>query len=255
MAELFGHPLLRRSRRWRGCAPSVGSRPRGQGSCSARTAISTSSNRCPSCAGRCSRSADGSETPGCSPSRRRCSTCGSRSSRRSATPRRSAEYGASCAPLVRRRSARRQELAGVRLIDPTAVFPRQDLRRRADHGHARKQRHGHRPGQGDPRACRVRPSGGRGRPGLPVHQSRLDASLPTRRRRRRRLRRSRLARRDRRPRVRHPGRHGHRHRDQHADRWPAGHRRWQSRPGDRRRPGHVRDDRPSHAVRAVAATC
>jgi rifampicin phosphotransferase len=37
------------------------------------------------------------------------------------------QYGDELRDLVRRRSARRQELAGVRLIDPTAVFPRQDL--------------------------------------------------------------------------------------------------------------------------------
>ena len=136
---------------------------------------------------------------------------------------------------VRTRSARREELTGVRLIDPAAVFPRRETGDAlitgtpASSGSAtgpvtviREPAEFGRLTSGDVLVCRL-------------HKPSLDNVVPARGGSGRRLRRTGIARRDRCPRVRHPSRHGHRHWHDHPHRRPAGHRRRHDRPSDRRR--------------------
>ena len=132
MSELLKHPLLRGSRRRRDAHRAMDCRRHAPGSRSARTATSTSSCRCRSCAGRCWRWAAGCAMSESSMNQRTSSICGWRSSRQYEDPSKLASTDPgrgeadSLRAAVRTRSARREELAGVRLIDPTAVFPQRD---------------------------------------------------------------------------------------------------------------------------------
>ena len=113
---------------------------------------------------------------------------------------------------VRTRSARREELAGVRLIDPSAVFPQRAAGDALITGTPASSGSATGPVRLIHGPARVRPAR-RGRcTGLPVHEPSLDHPVPARGRRGRRLRRARLACRYCRQGVRHPGGHGHGHR-------------------------------------------